>query len=252
MEKPSAAEAADPAGIRDSAAQPQQQGTTQTYPPRVAPSTQTKRAVRPTFFGELAGTDGAEPYASLRRRVTKSYQAHTYQYWFVAILSNSLLFLQILVAASLTALGALHSRRASTAIIFLGATNTVIAGLLTYFKSRNQPNRARQFRNDLATIVDQLDDTEANFQNPDYDGNVFTEMEKIRAAYKQARIDAQANYPDLWVKGTSPYNPNWTPPNVTDPKTTAGSTLPNRIFRGRAQSWSAPGPSDRTAKEPSR
>ena len=179
--------------------------------------------------------------------MTKSYQTHTYQYWFVAVLSNALLFIQILVAASLTALGAIQDRRAGTATIFLGATNTVIAGLLTYFKSRNQPNRARQFRNDLAAIVDQLDDTEANFRNPEYDGNVFTEMEKIRATYKQARIDAQANYPDLWVKGSSPYNPNWTPPTLTDPKTT-GSTLPSRILRGRAQSWAAPGPSNRSDK----
>lgn len=193
--------------------------------------------------------DGPEPYKTLRERVTKSYKAHTYQYWFVAVFSNSLLFLQILIAASLTALGAINDRRAGTAIIFLGATNTVIAGLLTYFKSRNQPNRARQFRNDLAAIVDQLDDTEANFQNPAYKGNEFEEIEKIRAAYKQARLDAQANYPDLWVKGSTPYNPNWTPPIATDPPK-AHSILPNRLFRGRARSWTAPASSNLPGQAP--
>lgn len=49
---------------------------------------------------------------SLRKRVTQAYRWHTYQYWFVATTSNSLLFLQILIAASLTALGAFNDRRA--------------------------------------------------------------------------------------------------------------------------------------------
>ena len=125
----------------------------------------------------------------------------------MATFSNSLLFLQILVAASLTVLGAIKDHKARTATIFLGAINTVIAGLLTYFKSRNQPNRSRQFCNDLAAIVNQLDDAEADFQNPEYNGDVDTVLRQIRDAYKQARTDAQANYPDLWVKGTlSQYN----------------------------------------------
>jgi hypothetical protein len=119
----------------------------------------------------------------------------------------------------LTAIGAFNTRSARNATIVLGAINTVIAGALTYFKSRNQPNRARQFRNDLAAVVDMLDDAEANFQNPVWQGNETDELQRIRDAYAQARFDAQANYPDLWVKGTSPYNPNYTPRMETDPNT---------------------------------
>ncbi|OCT47332.1 hypothetical protein CLCR_02588 [Cladophialophora carrionii] len=229
-----------PAGTHDGVPQPSQQQsdthaahrTTQTAP----------QSVEPTFFGQIAGTDGPHQYESLRLRVTRAYKTHTYQYWFVAILSNSLLFLQIVIAASLTALGAFNNRRARTATIFLGASNTVIAGLLTYFKSRNQPNRARQFRNDLAAVVVQLDDTEANFRNPTWQGDESAELQKIRDAYKQARLDAQANYPDLWVKGTSPYNPNYTPPIQTDPKRGV-SGLPSQLHRHRVQNWSPPGPS---------
>lgn len=152
-------------------------------------------------------------------------------------MSNACLFIQILVAASLTGLGAFNDHRARTATIFLGAINTVIAGLLTYFKSRNQPNRARQFRNDLAGLVDQLDDAEANFQNPEFTGNVNDEIEKIRAAYQQARADAQANYPDLWVKGSSPYNPDYIPRGDNDP--TTGIEGPPSHPR-RTQVWSSP------------
>jgi hypothetical protein len=145
----------------------------------------------------------------------------------VAFLSNFLLFLQILVAASLTALGGFDSHRARTATIFLGATNTVIAGLLTYFKSRNQPNRARQFRDDLQKVVDQFDDAEANFRNPEYHGDVYTTMEQIRKQYNDARTDAQANYPDLWAKVSSPYNPFFTQRGPTVPATGAAHGAAN-------------------------
>ncbi|OAP59417.1 hypothetical protein AYL99_06715 [Fonsecaea erecta] len=188
-------------------------------PPPPPPSNQPpQHPIVPTFFGEIAGTDG-QAYMSLRKRVTDAYRWHTYQYWFVAVTSNSLLFLQILVAASLTVLGAFNDRRARTATIFLGATNTVIAGLMTYFKSRNQPNRARQFRNDLAKIVDQLDDAEANFRNPNVHDDVYTVMEQIRQAYSRARTDAEINYPDLWVRGATPGDTN-------SDTTTGGSTNP--------------------------
>ncbi|EXJ67744.1 uncharacterized protein A1O5_09090 [Cladophialophora psammophila CBS 110553] len=200
--------------------------------------------ITPTFFGELAGTDG-QAYTTLRKRVTDAYRWHTYQYWFVAVLSNSLLFFQILIAASLTVLGAFNDRRARTATIFLGATNTVIAGLITYFKSRNQPNRARQFRNDLAKIVDQLDDAEANFRNPNRRDDVYAVMEQIRDAYNQARTDAEVNYPDLWVRGSTPYNPNPTPGPSTDPPSRIsprpGAQLPAQGTAGRPGSELTPG-----------
>ncbi|KIX99802.1 uncharacterized protein Z520_04438 [Fonsecaea multimorphosa CBS 102226] len=192
-----------------------------TQPPSnqpVRPPQPPQHPIVPTFFGELAGTDG-QAYRSLRKRVTDAYRWHTFQYWFVAVTSNSLLFLQILIAASLTVLGAFNDRRARTATIFLGATNTVIAGLITYFKSRNQPNRARQFRNDLAKVVDQFDDAEANFRNPECHDDVYTVMEQIRQAYNQARTDSEINYPDLWVRGSTPDNKNPTPRTSTNPPT---------------------------------
>jgi len=168
---------------------------------------------------------------------------------FQAVTSNSLLFFQILIAASLTVLGAFNDRRARTvstleiyihglltkrpgsanqfatitdsgfqASIFLGATNTVIAGLLTYFKSRNQPNRARQFRNELGRVKDALDDAEADFRTPGNREDVHTIMQQIRTSYYAARSDAEANYPDLWVKATgTPYNPFWAPRTPNDP-----------------------------------
>ncbi|KAJ4518735.1 hypothetical protein HRR81_001479 [Exophiala dermatitidis] len=167
----------------------------------------------PTFFGAIAGTDG-QPYETLRHRVVRSYKHHTWQYWLVATVSNALLFLQIVIAASLTVLGAFDSVAARRATIGLGAANTVIAGVITYFKSRNQPNRARQFRNDLAKVVEQLDDAEANFRDPTYpgQGTEHEVLEQIRKAYRDARNDAEANYPDFWVKLNDP--PKQPPPDA--------------------------------------
>ncbi|KIW46799.1 uncharacterized protein PV06_02435 [Exophiala oligosperma] len=194
-------------------------------PPGQPPSPQSRpgqasggQALNPTLFEQIVARDD-EHYTSLRTRVTQAYETHTVQYWFVASLANGLLFLQILVAASLTVLGAFKDHRARTASIFLGATNTVVAGLLTYFKSRNQPNRARQFRDALQDCVQQLDDAEANFRNPNWTGNVFDEMEKVRSSYNRARKDARANYPDLWVRAGSLYDPMHAPRGGTTDST---------------------------------
>ncbi|KAG9776185.1 hypothetical protein KCU88_g4950, partial [Aureobasidium melanogenum] len=147
----------------------------------------------PTFFGAIAGTDG-QPYETLRHRVVRSYKHHTWQYWLVATVSNALLFLQIVIAASLTVLGAFDSVAARRATIGLGAANT--------------------FRNDLAKVVEQLDDAEANFRDPTYpgQGTEHEVLEQIRKAYRDARNDAEANYPDFWVKLNDP--PKQPPPDA--------------------------------------
>jgi hypothetical protein len=221
-----------PATAHDNSTTHGNTGTTQAAATQLNPSNSKSQphVINPTFFGDLAGRDG-QKYKTLRDRITTAYKWHTAQYWFVASLSNALLFIQILVAASLTALGAFNDHRARTATIFLGGANTIIAGLLTYFKTRNQPNRVRQFRNALAKIVDQLDDAETNFRDPNYDGNVETVLQQIRDAYSQARHDAQLNYPDLWVTGTA-RNPDYTDP--TDQDIRAGLAGPRR-----AQTWSS-------------
>lgn len=158
-------------------------------------------------------------------KIRRAHKLHTYQYWFVAVSSNSLLFLQVLIAASLTALGAFNDRRARTATIFLGATNTIIAALLTYFKTRNQPNRARQLRNDLGRVVDQLDDAEASLRMADAPDDVTTAIKGIRDSYRQARADAEANYPDLWVRAGDLRSP-FSPDRVADPSTPAPPAPP--------------------------
>ncbi|KAK5064797.1 hypothetical protein LTR84_000631 [Exophiala bonariae] len=201
----------------DAGASAQASGGNQTNPP---PTTASRHAQ----FETIVGRGG---YENLNYRIRKAHKWHTYQYWFVAITSNSLLFLQVLIAASLTALGAFNDRRARTATIFLGATNTIIAALLTYFKTRNQPNRARQLRNDLGRVVDQLDDAEANLRSADAPDDVRGAIKGIRDSYRQARADAEANYPDLWVRAGDVRNP-FDPDRKDNPSASTTLTLPGQ------------------------
>lgn len=74
----------------------------------------------------------------------------------MASVANGMLWAQIIIGAAITALGATHANGSKTATIYLGAASTVIAGFLTYFKSRNQPNRSRQFRQALRKVRNKM------------------------------------------------------------------------------------------------
>ncbi len=76
-------------------------------------------------------------------------QKNTYKMF--SRLINGCLGLQIIVAAALTALGAADGSR--KAVTVFGATNTVIAGFLTYLKGSGLPGRLQYFQcvNQLAT-----------------------------------------------------------------------------------------------------
>jgi hypothetical protein len=163
------------------------------------------------------------------------------QYWFVATLANGLLWAQIVIGAALTALGAYvvpslpliefsvayafsahystKTANAQTAVIYLGAASTVIAGLLTYFKSRNQPNRARQFRNALRGVRNKIDDKshELHGLTPEQARAVAAGIIK---QYNQALAEAAANYPDLWV--TLGDLKRWVPTDDPFPETKEG------------------------------
>lgn len=91
-----------------------------------------------------------------------------------------------------------RTHASQTATIYLGAASTIIAGLLTYFKSRNQPNRARQFRQALRAIRNRIDDTVGDLQEatPEQARELARDIMK---QYKDALADAENNYPDDWM-----------------------------------------------------
>ena len=59
----------------------------------------------------------------------------------------------------MTALSAVNTDH--VVVTVFGAANTVIAGMIAYFKSRGQPMRSRAFRDELEVVVDAVEDAEA-------------------------------------------------------------------------------------------
>lgn len=95
---------------------------------------------------------------SLYGRATHRRNAQNRTYLFTAALSNTLLLSQVVLGAALTALGA--SASSHILITLFGATNTIIAGIVAYLKSRGQPMRARMYRDDLDRVVDEIENSE--------------------------------------------------------------------------------------------
>jgi len=136
-----------------------------------------------------------------RNRIEKAYRDQTRFYYLAAGASHGLLWLQIGIGATLTALGSQNNREARIAITTLGAINTVVAGMLTFLKSRNQPNRALQFRNGLRGVYEDLWQIDAEMScGDDYEKiDPDAKVDELWKRYKEVRQEAEANYPDLWV-----------------------------------------------------
>ncbi|KIW62835.1 hypothetical protein PV04_10965 [Phialophora macrospora] len=150
-------------------------------------------------FRERVGLpeDATIPEHTLSAHLEKAYRAQTRYYYLVASASHGMLWLQIGIGATVTAIGTTNSNAARIAITVLGAINTVVAGMLTFLKSRNQPNRALQFRNSLRDVYEDLWQVDAETGRDDFD--LDKKVDRLWAKYKEAIADSEANYPDLWV-----------------------------------------------------
>jgi hypothetical protein len=121
-----------------------------------------------------------------------------YQYWLVASIINFILLLQIVLGATATALTAakVNAQVTSTA---LTAIITVAAGILAFLKSKGQPNRARQLRNDFRKVVEEIENCEIEFRDPNCKREVAHAVASVRSLYETARRNAETNYPAQWV-----------------------------------------------------
>ncbi|KAF2812191.1 uncharacterized protein BDZ99DRAFT_496682 [Mytilinidion resinicola] len=143
---------------------------------------------------------------ALHRRRT---QNHTYI--FTATLSNTLLLTQVVLGATLTALGA--SQSSHVLITIFGVLNTIIAGLVAYLKSRGQPMRARMFRDEMDRVVDEIENSEVMWFGIsrgwhgydeiaiDDDVSVRSEVARLTRLYDKAVRSDTMNDPDMYMGG---------------------------------------------------
>lgn len=120
--------------------------------------------------------------------------------------------LQICVAAVITALSAYTGHRITLTI--LGAINTVLAGLMAYFKGMGLPNRLRKSRDQFDHVRIYAEYKERQFAEYDHFGTVISdpslssldpwiEAETVRKLYEAAKKDQQDNYPDLYLNNNT-------------------------------------------------
>ena len=123
------------------------------------------------------------------------------------IFFTAVYILQISVAAIITALSAYTGHRITLTI--LGAVNTVLAGLMAYFKGMGLPFRLRKSRDQFDAVRIYAEYKERQFSEYVHFGTVrsdpsitsldpWIEADTVRKLYEAAKKDEQDNYPDLY------------------------------------------------------
>jgi SMODS and SLOG-associating 2TM effector domain len=131
-------------------------------------------------------------------------------YWLCATILNLCLLLQVAIGASLTALGA--SSGGKLAITILGATNTVIASILTYLKAQGLPFRLLAYLNELKRVRAAIELKERDFvvgRWKDSEGkpvDVYKVVDDLVKLYEDAKTNSESNHPETYTAsaGTGP------------------------------------------------
>jgi len=145
---------------------------------------------------------------SLYGRATGLKKTQNRVYQITATVSNSLLLAQVVLGAAVTALGA--SASSHILITLFGATNTIIAGVVAYLKSRGQPMRARMYRDDLERVVDEIENSEVMWLGiskhmhgysdiDDKEVTVRSEVARLSRLYDRAVKSNTFNNPDMYM-----------------------------------------------------
>ncbi|KAJ8108558.1 hypothetical protein ONZ43_g6388 [Nemania bipapillata] len=151
----------------------------------------------------LSGPLGTRPAANigLYARVVHSEQKAKDSFKVFSVVINGCYFLQIVIAAALTALGA--ARASSGAVTAFGALNTVIAGFLTFLKGSGLPGRLKYYGNEWKKIREYIEQRERDFMRSGHDLNVYDVVETIEKMYNNLKADIELNTPDSYTSVTN-------------------------------------------------
>ncbi|KAL9037037.1 MAG: hypothetical protein Q9214_005873, partial [Letrouitia sp. 1 TL-2023] len=134
------------------------------------------------------------PNLGLYARVVSEERTARWQFYIVASLINACYFLQIVIAAVLTSLGA--SSASHILVTAFGGINTVIAGILTYLKGQSLPNRLRQYWIGLRKCREYIEEKERELAELGCELDVDRELAMIVRMYHDVRQTAEDNTPD--------------------------------------------------------
>ncbi|KAI1336316.1 hypothetical protein F5Y15DRAFT_395259 [Xylariaceae sp. FL0016] len=138
----------------------------------------------------------------LYARVVYSEQKSKDSFKVFSLAINACYFLQIVVAAALTAMGAAGAN--NKAITAFGAINTVIAGFLTFLKGSGLPGRLKYYGNEWKKIREFIEQRERDFmRGPSCPLDVFEVVETIEKMYQNTKQDIEMNTPDSYTSVTN-------------------------------------------------
>ncbi|KAL4914607.1 hypothetical protein BDW62DRAFT_190185 [Aspergillus aurantiobrunneus] len=186
------------AGAAESAETPQKRLTVT----RTDASTLIPPSDKLLVFRSLTGIDGAPaldlshhtprtaPNVGIYTRVVKAETKAASRYRFHASLINTCLAIQIVVAATLTALGA--ARGPHNAITAFGAINTIVAGILTYLKGSGLPDRLKHYQNEWRNIREYVEQRERELCLESCEMDVEEEIQIIEQMYEGVKREIEA------------------------------------------------------------
>ncbi|KAI0869382.1 hypothetical protein GGS24DRAFT_478897 [Hypoxylon argillaceum] len=156
----------------------------------------------------LSSPLGTRPAANigLYARVVHSEQKAKDSFKVFSVVINGCYFLQIVIAAALTALGA--ARASSGAVTAFGALNTVIAGFLTFLKGSGLPGRLKYYGNEWKKIREFIEQRERDFMRSGHDLDVYDVIETIEKMYNNLKADIELNTPDSYTSVTNQRRPS--------------------------------------------
>ncbi|KAL3493938.1 hypothetical protein BJX62DRAFT_234793 [Aspergillus germanicus] len=127
----------------------------------------------------------------------------TYFHLLFEIVFNALSILQLMVGATITALGPLAANQ-KVPITILGAINTVIAGILALMKGRGLPQRLRKDLAEIRKVQMYITEAENNLKSAERDQanrDVRALVDEAFARYRVMLDIIEMNHPDSYLGG---------------------------------------------------
>ena len=133
----------------------------------------------------------AAPNLGIYPRVVREERKAKRSFKVYNLIVNICLGTQMVVAASLTALGAANgSRHAVTAF---GAINTIIAGFLTYLKGSGMPQRLKFIEDEFKAVREYIEQREREFCLADCPLDPVVEAQIVDDMYQDAKQDLEGS-----------------------------------------------------------
>jgi hypothetical protein len=133
----------------------------------------------------------AAPNLGIYPRVVKAERQASRSFKVYNFIVNFCLGTQIIVAASLTALGAANGSR--VAVTAFGAINTIIAGFLTYLKGSGMPQRLKFIQDEFKAVREYIEQREREFCLADCPLDPIVEAGIVDEMYQDAKQDLEGS-----------------------------------------------------------